>query len=261
MLGLAKREARALWRGIAALDRQTLTVLLLASILGMWKYTFGGTTYFAEEIAPVYGLDPQSLWPYLYQFGTQGLTGFVLPVLLLLLVFRRKPAEIGLGLGDWKLATGMLVLYLPIVTVGCWLLSAQPSFQQKYVLYDAAEADWTLFLAYEVLFLFYWLGWEYLWRGFVLFGTKHTFGAWAILIQMMPFAALHATKPTAEAYLSILGGAALGIVVYRCRSYWIAIPFHSFQMFAMDLFCSLRGRTGVQGTGLADLWQVLRDGF
>ena len=53
MLGLAKREARALWRGIAALDKQTLTVLLLASILGMWKYTFGGTTYFAEEIAPI----------------------------------------------------------------------------------------------------------------------------------------------------------------------------------------------------------------
>lgn len=251
-------ELKLFWRSLVELDRQTVVVLTLAGVLGMWKYTFGSRRFFDQELSEVFDVDGRGLWGYVYLFGTQGITGFVLPLIVLLLLFRKKTKEIGLGLGDWKLGLTLLGLYLPVVFTGCWVLSAQESFQRKYPLFHDVSDDWQLFLIYELLFLFYWIGWEYLWRGFVLFGTAHTLGKWAIFVQMLPFAALHAQKPMAEAYLSILGALVLGAVVWRCRSFWIAVPIHSFQMMAMDLCCTLRARSGVvDGIGLGDLLRAM----
>jgi len=55
----------------------------------------------------------------------------------------------------------------------------------------------------------------------------------------------------------VAGGLALGALVWRCRSFWIAVPIHAVQMLILDLWCSLRSRSGVTGTGFADLAQVL----
>jgi uncharacterized protein len=255
--GKIGREVQALWRGLLALDRQTAVVLTVAAVLGMWKYTFGTRPFFARTLAGALGVDAGGLGGYAYTFGTQGLTGFLIPVALLTIGFRRRPGDIGLGLGDWRLGLTLLGLYLPIVTAGAWILSGGASFQQKYPLFQGATQSWQLFAGYELLWLLYWIGWEYLWRGFVLFGTAHTFGRWAIFIQTLPFAALHAQKPIAEAYLSILGGLLLGAVVWRCRSFWIAVPIHFVQMLLMDLFCTLRARSGVQGIGLGSLLDAL----
>jgi hypothetical protein len=252
------RESKQLWSALVALDRQTVVVLTMASVLGMWKYTFGSRAFFNRELGSSFGVADDGLWGWFYLFGTQGLIGFMLPAAVLLLAFQRKPSEIGLGLGDWKLGLALLGLYVPLVAAGCWVLSAQESFQQKYPLNRDVSSDWGLFLAYELLFVFYWFGWEYLWRGFTLFGTAHTFGHWAIFIQMLPFAALHAQKPTAEAYLSILGGLVLGTVVWRCRSFWIAVPFHALQMLAIDLCCTLRLRSEVEGIGPGALIEAIR---
>ncbi len=45
-------------------------------------------------------------------------------------------------------------------------------------LWDVAH-DWNVFAIYHAFYLLNWIGWEYLWRGFVLFGTAPTFGRWA----------------------------------------------------------------------------------
>ena len=101
------------------------------------------------------------------------------------------------------------------------------------------------------------MGWEYLWRGFVLFGTAPTLGLYAIFVQALPFAALHVTKPWPEALLSIVGGIALGALVWRCRSFWIAVPIHAAQMMLLDFWSALRIRTGASGWGLEALGQAL----
>lgn len=190
-------------------------------------------------------------------FGMQGVLGFVIPVLSLVFIFRRKPATIGLGLGDWKLAILLAALYIPIVVVGTWFLSDSPEFQSKYPHFDPAARDWTIFAVYQALFLFYWIGWEYLWRGFMIFGTVHVFGLYSIFIQTIPFALLHLNKPLPEALLSVLGGIALGALVWRCRSFWIAVPIHFAQMLILDTWCTLRVRSGISGTGLEALARIL----
>lgn len=254
---MLRRELRAFLRAARALDRQSVTVLVLAAFLVVLQYAVGDRdvyrSLFGGRLVPAWdGLMSWGWW-----FAVQGVLGFAVPVLVLTVGFRRRPAEIGLGLGDARFAGTLAALYLPLVVVGTWVLSAGDGFQADYPHYGLAARDWSLFWAYEALYLFYWLGWEYLWRGFVLFGAAPALGVWTVLVQTIPFAALHAQKPWPEALLSVVGGVALGALCWRARSFWIAIPIHWTQMFFLDLFCSLRLRTGVNGIGPGALLEIL----
>ncbi|MDX1438876.1 MAG: CPBP family intramembrane glutamic endopeptidase [Rubricoccaceae bacterium] len=252
-----RREWSAFLDGAKRMDRQMTVVLLAAVVLVFLQLQFGSRLFFYNQLADRLSLGDPELASWIWWFGIQGVTGFVLPVLILTVGFKRKPSEIGLGLGDWKLASVLAILYAIPVTIGTWILSNGADFQAQYPHYAGAEESWTVFLVYQFAFLFYWLGWEYLWRGFVLFGTAPALGIGAIVVQAMPFALLHAGKPMAEAYLSILGGLALGALVWRCKSFWIAIPIHAFQMLMLDLWCTLRVRSGAEGIGLDELVEAL----
>ena len=245
-------ESKKFVKSLRSLDTQTTVVLTLCALLMIITLRFGSRDFFLDHIAP----DGSQLQAWGWWFLIQGVTGFLIPVLVLVVGFRRKLTEIGLGLGDWKPALLVFSIYVPIVLIGTWVLSDGRSFQLEYPHYRGAVDSWSVFMIYHALFLLYWIGWEYLWRGFMLFGTAHTFGLHAIFIQAVPYALLHMNKPTSELFLSLLGGIALGAVVWRCRSFWIAVPIHSVQMLALDFWCSLRLRTGTSGVGIEALRTV-----
>ena len=241
---------------VRTLDRQTTTVLITAPLLVFVQFFAGNRRRFLEVAGDVLPDMQEGLYAWSWWFGMQAVTGFVVPVLILLLLFRQRPREAGLSVGDWRFGLTITLLYLPLVIVGTWVLSDGAAFQRAYPHLGQAAQSWTVFAIYEVMFLLYWIGWEYLWRGYVLFGTARTFGYYAIFIQTVPFALLHVNKPPEEAFLSVLGGVALGAVVWRCRSFWYAVPVHALQMLAIDFWCTLRIRTGVHGKGFAALGEL-----
>jgi hypothetical protein len=240
------------------MDAQTVWVLVLAAGLVFVHRAVGSRKLFRSELSHFFPEHLQGVLEWSWWFAMKGVAGFVIPVLVLLFVFKCRPKAIGLGLGDARFAFTVLALYTPLVALGTWILSASPEFQSAYPHYRGAVDSWTLLLIYEISYLAYWIGWEYLWRGFVLFGTARTFGYYAILVQALPFAVLHASKPIPEQFLSIVGGIALGAVVWRCRSFWVAVPIHAIQMAFLDLWCTLRIRTGVAGTSSTHLLDLLR---
>ncbi len=258
MMARLRDEWRRLRAATATLDAQTVTVLIASVLLIFVQFTWGDRDIFLAHLADAVPSAWRGVLSWGWWFGMQGVTGFIVPVLILTLIFRRSPAEIGLGWGDWKLASVLAGLYVPIVAIGTWVLSDGAEFQAQYPHYQPAATNWHFFVVYELLFLFYWIGWEYLWRGFVLFGTARTFGLYAIFVQAVPFALLHFNKPLSEAVLSIVGGIALGALVWRCRSFWIAVPIHAAQMLLLDLWCSLRIRTGISGIGWDAFVEVIR---
>ncbi len=262
MIDRLRREwsgLRAALGGLSPDARRAALVLLAATALVLLQIQVGNRRFYQGTLDNPFGFEDPAFGGWAWWFGTQGVLGFVIPALILLAGFRWTPRQSGLGLGDWRLAGTLALLYLPLVGIGTWVLSDGAGFREQYPHFFGARSDWGVFLAYEALFLFYWVGWEYLWRGFVLFGTAPQFGApLAIVVQTVPFAILHAQKPAAEAYLSILGGLALGALVWRCRSFWIAVPIHWAQMAALDVWATLRFRTGTTGVGLDALLDTLR---
>ena len=261
MLGLdIGSEKECLCGAWSRVDRQAAVVLLFAALSVILQMQFGDKGFFRREVAPLLTDNPTGLDAWVWWFGFQGIVGFLVPIAILRWGFRNTWSEMGLGAGDWQLALKIAGLYLPLVIVGTWFLSDSAAFQENYPHYAPASRDWGIFFIYEAFFLLYWVGWEYLWRGFVLFGTARAFGVMAIFVQTVPFAILHYEKPFPEAMLSIVGGVALGALVWRTRSFWIAVPIHAAQMMILDAWCSLRVRSGASGTGLAaflDLFQNL----
>ena len=236
------REIERVKRVWSRIDRQTFWVLTLAALLVFVHRAIGSRRLFRRELEDFFPEYWQDVLAWTWWFGFKGIVGFVIPVAILMFIFKRKPREIGLGLGDVRFAGTALLVYTPLVAAGTYFLSGLPEFQSTYPHFRGAADDWTLLLVYEISYLAYWVGWEYLWRGFVLFGTAHTFGVYAILVQAVPFALLHASKPMPEQILSIVGGIAIGAVVWRCRSFWVAVPIHALQMAFLNMWCTLRIR-------------------
>src|SRR5687768_14915824 len=187
MFDTLRREARAFLTALRGLDRQMVVVLVSAVALVFVQLQLGGRDFYWDHVSSGVAMEHRDLGAWAWWFVWQGVTGFVIPALILLVGFRRRTAEAGLGAGDWRLALGVALAYIPIVIVGTWVLSDGAGFRAQYPHLPEATRDWRVFLAYEALFLFYWVGWEYLWRGFVLFGTAPALGAAAVVVQMVPF--------------------------------------------------------------------------
>lgn len=257
MRTMIRDEWIRLRRAVRSLDVQTMVVLCFAAFVVILHYNIGSRGVFLRKFGDMVDPNVRTLWSWGWWFSTKGVLSFVLPLLVLMIGFGRSAREAGVGLGNWRLASAIAALYLPLVAIGTWMLSDSAAFQDQYPHFDGAARNWHFFLIYEALFLFYWIGWEYVWRGFVLFGTIHKLGLYAIFVQMVPFAVMHAFKPWPEAMLSILGGVALGALCWRCRSFWIAVPIHAAQMMLLDFWCTLRVRSSADGWGL----DALTDAF
>ena len=121
-------EWQGLLRGLKKLDPQAATVLILYGVFVLIQIRFGSRGFFLTQVAP----DASALTAWVWWFGMQAVTGFVLPVAVLVLIFRQRPSAIGLGLGDWKLALWVCALYLPLVVIGTWFLSDAAEFQRSY---------------------------------------------------------------------------------------------------------------------------------
>ncbi|MCA9968127.1 MAG: CPBP family intramembrane metalloprotease, partial [Anaerolineales bacterium] len=73
------------------------------------------------------------------------------------------------------------------------------------------------------------LGWEFVWRGFMLFGMARVFGPGpAIFLQAVPFAYMHLGKPEIETFSTIFGGAAFGFVAWQSGSFVYPWLIHWF---------------------------------
>jgi len=71
-------------------------------------------------------------------------------------------------------------------------------------------------------------GWEFFFRGFILFAFARKFGANAIWLQAVPFALAHIGKPEIETLSTIFGGFGLGWIAYRTRSFVYPFLLHWF---------------------------------
>jgi len=147
--------------------------------------------------------------------------------LFLLMVFRRSPAQYGFRLGNWRrgllLTLGGWLVMAPIL----WAVARQPAFQRYYMpFWQKHGFGGTLLWAAEDLF-----GWEFFFRGFLLFTLADLVGDWAILFQAMLFTLAHLTKPQLETASCILGGTAFGWVAWQTGSFLYPFLIHLFVTF------------------------------
>jgi membrane protease YdiL (CAAX protease family) len=144
------------------------------------------------------------------------------PLLVILLVFRESPARYGLRLGDWKAGLILTAVSCGGMVLVMLFVARTPEFRDYY----GPRADTALPLPLNTgLDLF---GWEFLFRGFLLFALYPVCGPYAIVLQAVPFTIAHFGKPELETLSCIFGGSAFGYVAWRTRSFLYPFLIHWF---------------------------------
>jgi membrane protease YdiL (CAAX protease family) len=150
----------------------------------------------------------------------------LLPLGIIVLVLREDPRSFGLRLGNWR--KGALFSLLGIVLMAMVIagLAQTPEFRQYYRLDSLREADSRGLAEFALRLGVYMFSWEFMFRGFMLFGLKERFGPLAIWIQAIPFAIMHLGKPELETLSTIFGGAAFAYVDLESRSILPSVVIH-----------------------------------
>jgi len=143
----------------------------------------------------------------------------VVPLVIIIFVFRENPKAYGLSPGDWRLGLLLTVASIVLVAPVLWFV-ARAGAMKSYYASQVGGLPWNTFLD-----LF---GWEFFFRGFILFAYARKFGANALWLQAMPFALAHIGKPELEALSTIFGGFAFGWIAYRTRSFLYPFLIHWF---------------------------------
>ena len=218
-------------------DRQP-TVILLASAILLTVYRFiSSRTFFRKHLAKyVTHLPLAGLYRHYYWFLTSLITLLLLPMLVVKFVVKGRLRDYGCRLSNgklgWGFALGGWLLMIPVLLLVVYLF---PAFQAKYPLNKLAATSWKTLLLYELAYGAYLFAWEFFFRGFMLFGLEKRFGNYSILIQTIPFAVMHYSKPFPEAIGSIVAGLLLGAVAFETRSFIYGAALHWLVAASMDL--------------------------
>ena len=199
MLRLLKTELRELYAFLRRYNREAIVTCIAALCLALNEY---------------HPIRPEWVSSLVYYA--------IIPILSIIFLLRRNPLDFGLRLGNWRLwgthLAVVVILGLPIL----YAASRMPAVANYYT-----QVEFKL-VRYSLEIAAYLFAWEFILRGFLLFGLKEKLGEASILVQMVPFVLLHFGKPEIEMVSTIIMGIYFGYVAYRSNSCWPAVIMHIF---------------------------------
>jgi len=150
----------------------------------------------------------------------------LIPLATGLLLFWDKPWDYGIRIGKWKLALVLILVCLAAMAAIIYGASRLPEFRSYYF---RPGVDWPQLLLETALYMF---AWEFIFRGYMLFGLEKSIGKSAIFVQAIPFVLLHFGKPFLETLSCIPSGFIFGYIAYRTRSFLPCFIIH-FGIYVM----------------------------
>ncbi len=246
---LAREESRRV-------DGKVVWVLLTAAVVLTLQEYLGGDHDWITNGLGLFGLeragarfdafmtDPEDarLKGHVYWALFSFATYFFLPCLVILFVFRERVRDYGLkprgAFADWWIYAVVLGVMLPILFV----VSHNARFQQTYPFYkiEPGQPLWPRFWVWEVSYGVQFIGLEFFFRGFLVHGTKHRFGFYAVFVMTVPYCMIHFPKPMPETFGAMVAGVVLGYMSLKTRSIWMGAAIHLSVALSMDFLLMWR---------------------
>lgn len=220
-------------------DIDTYILLLSAPLLLVLYICYGQARDLSVLFPTFKGHLLEGYYGHIYQFIFFFIFIGLLPFLYLKLKMKKQLVEFGFGIGDWKFGLIFCLISIPLLIVPfTYSGSRMPDIQNEYPMARILLERHDLILSYELAYIiFYYIAWEFFFRGFLLFGLKDRFGAMnAILIQTISSCLVHIGKPDGEIIGSIIFGIIMGVVALRTRSFWYPFLIHISMGVMSDLF-------------------------
>jgi len=235
MISYLKNELSELGKVTRTLDFKTVYIFISVALIIFFSLTVASPSFYYDHFGK------NRLESRIYWFLMDGSFMFLVPVISIKFVFRKKLSDFGFTIGDKKFGLITSAIFFTFMFVIVWIVSSSIEFKLAYPQGgEALRTNYQLLFFYELCILVYMLGWEFLWRGYMLFGLKEKLGLYTIFIQMIPFFILHKGKPEIELFASILAGIILGIQALRSRSFVYSWILHWLIMVSIDVISVLR---------------------
>jgi membrane protease YdiL (CAAX protease family) len=220
----------------------------------------------AASRLPLLGSLPGDLPGYWVRFILSSLLLGIAPAALALL-FRERPADLGLSLSAPLLRKPWFWLLLPVAAMIGAIGAASPDLGSFYpysrdLIGRVRETGLGPFLGHFAAYFFlYYVPWEFFFRGFLLFpfaltaerairaapdgpGDDTARGmviAALVLFQTIPSTMLHFGHPLSELASAVAAGIAFGLLAWKTRSIVPGLLLHASIGLGTDLFIVLKG--------------------
>jgi membrane protease YdiL (CAAX protease family) len=175
---------------------------------------------------------------------------FAIPFDFILLIFPQPLASLkgmGLQLGDVRLGMLIILAGIPITVVLVLISTKNPEIKKFYPFSKKACDNPRKFILYEMAYLlFYYVTWEFTFRGILLFtligwmGENHTGIIAAIMIQTVVATVYHLGHPSIEIMGALLGSVIFGVIAYATQSILYTLFLHALIGILNDTVIYLR---------------------
>ncbi len=160
----------------------------------------------------------------------------VVPLLVILIGFRDRPARYGVTLGDWRIGLSLSVIGCALMTPIILWFATLPDARAYYAPSWSTLPD---VLVTNALDLF---SAEFLFRGFLMFTLVRVIGPIGVLVATLPFVFSHLTKPELELFSTLVGGMVYGWFAWRTESIVWGAAAHTY---ILTLLIAVAGQSAI----------------
>jgi uncharacterized protein len=146
----------------------------------------------------------------------------IVPLAIVVLLFRDRPSRYGLTLGDWRWGLGLTLTGIALMTPVVMWLASLPDFRAYYAPSIAPVGDLVVTYGIDLLAS------EFLLRGFLMFALLRVMGPFGLLVATMPFVFAHLGKPEIELFSTLFGGLVYAWVDWRTGSIVWSVIAHTY---------------------------------
>jgi len=221
-------------------DNTSWILILVPVLLTLWVY-FGKQDFFDTSFSSMINVWNQDFYSTLYEYFCAFILMFGIPFIFVKFIFKDKLSEFGFKKGDIVFGAKFCLYSIPIILILMFIGAGTESVQAEYPLAKSITDNVNYLIIIEICYLVYYISWEFLFRGFMLFGLEKKYGALAaILIQTIPSTIVHIGKPFGETMGAVIGGLIFGYLALRTRSIFYPLFMHALLGISTDIFVILR---------------------
>jgi len=161
----------------------------------------------------------------------------LIPVLIIVIVFQRPLNQYGFSVDNINKSFFWWIPVTALVVAVTYFGARQKSNLAMYPQIRVSEWNRGLLVVSALSWITYLVGYEFLFRGFLLFSCLESFGYWpAIIINICLYALFHIHKDAREAIGSLFIGFLLCYLTLHLGSFWFAIFIHVTMALSNEWF-------------------------
>ncbi len=182
-------------------------------------------------------LHPDNMVSVLLQRTVAVLLFGLIPVILIVIVFRNNPSLYGFEMKNSPVTLIVVLTTAAVVILISWITSRSKENLDTYPQIREKEWNISLLVLSALSWIAYLIAYEFMYRGFLLFSCYHAFGTWpAILINTSLYSLTHLVKNKREGVGAFFIGIILCMLVLYIGSLWVAFYIHIIMALSNEWF-------------------------